>query len=72
MTVAELIRELKTCPQNLPVALSVYSHHYGSGDHVLTHGDLGLIVGRANGISESVWVGQGLDYEIECGRIARK
>lgn len=61
MTVYELMEKLSRYPQNLPIALSVYGHSYGSVDHKTSHGSLKLKEGTVNGIRHSVFIGPDLD-----------
>lgn len=66
MTVRELKRLLEVVAEDLPVALAVYGHHYGSEDHKGSHGPLHVVVvGAANGIRRSLFLVVGYDGSID-------
>lgn len=64
MLVKELIEHLAQMPQEIPVALCVYSHIYGQ-PHEASHGRLMTAIAKSNGVPTSLFLGPMLDYEVK-------
>jgi len=69
MLVRDFIEALQKMPQDMPVAFDVYNNQYGAM-HQVSHGPLQFVLGSANGIPASLFIGPMLSYEIETGRIS--